>query len=132
MQQRLHLRGDIEIATFLPEEHICRKQHSGPNAISEVAKLLRHQPEPCDNGRNGHHREQGRDDPADPANVKGRKGERAGKEIGQDDPRHEVAGEHEEHIDPYEAAAEERDIGVEEKDGKDSESPQSVEIGAIV
>ena len=83
------------------------------------------------NRRQRHHRIQRRQQPAHPALVESRKGERAACHFRLDDPGDQISGDHEEDIDADKAAEHRRRLEMERDHREHGDGAQPVDVFAI-
>ncbi|MGY2806153.1 hypothetical protein ACVIHF_002883 [Bradyrhizobium sp. USDA 4506] len=132
MEQRLRLRGRIEIATLRIEQQVCRETRACRNLLSKGHQLARHQKLPSGNEGGDQDDDQGRKNPANATRIERRKAEAPVLNVAIDDPGDQVAGNDEEDVDPDETPGNILRERVAEHDQRDGNGPQAVDIRPII
>ncbi len=132
VQQRLELRGGIEIAGGEPEQHVRCEARDGREALREPLHVGGQQPGPRQRQADREHDEERRQDAPRAAFVEVDDAERAGALLVDDDGGDQVAADHEEHVHADVATAEEREARVVEDDGQHGDRSQPVHFAPMV
>ncbi|MGX1107867.1 hypothetical protein AB7M47_006250 [Bradyrhizobium elkanii] len=132
MEQRLRLRGRIEIATLRIEQQVCRETRACRNLLSKGHQLARHQKLPSGDEGGDQDDDQGGKNPANATRIERRKAEAPVLNVAIDDPGDQVAGNDEEDIDPDKTPGNILRERVAEHDQRDGNGPQAVDIRPII
>ena len=131
MQQRFQLGLGAEIPGLAPEQDIRGEGGDRDKALGEILQVARHEDLPGDRQAEQHDQEQGRQDAARPAFVKGEQAEAPGLHFAGDDRGDQETADHEENVDADKATAEQAKAGMEEDDGDNRDGSQPVDLGAV-
>ncbi len=131
MDQRVFSGIGREIAELRELKQVRNERGARHGAFAQQGKRGRQQNEPADQVGNGQHDDQRGKDPPDPATVEGPEREAVSREFAQNDPGDQEAGNHEEDIDPDEAAGRQPGLGMVGDHQQNGERPQSVDVRAI-
>ena len=131
MQQRLCLGGRVEISGCRGKVDVRDRTDRACQALRIVLEFDGQAVEVGERAGDEEHHEQRRQDPQHPALVEIRQRERSLAEVAIDHAADQIARNHEEDIDPDEAARKAGNAGVVEQHGDDGERAQPIDVGAV-
>jgi hypothetical protein len=131
MEQRERISGRGEISGGSPEIDVRDRESRRQGGSGIILQLSRQHAEIGDGAHDRQQGDQSREDAPHAALVKGEQREVAGRHLPDDDRADQITGDHEEDIDPDEAAGECVELGVEGDHRQHRDRAQPVDIASV-
>ena len=131
MQERFQRRLRVEIPGVAPELQVRDEQRAAQHLRAELAEFQRQHDQPTDAETGRDHHQQGGQDAPDAMGIEAPQAEPRLGAFPQDDPRDEVARDHEEHVDAQEAPRRCFGKAMEQHHREHRDGPQPIDIRAI-
>src|SRR5271156_3116134 len=98
MHQRFQSRSEIEVARLAAQHDVLVKAHAGPDMLAQQDKFVRQQGVPADRVAEGDDQDQRRENAANSARVKLRKGKSLCGQTLENNRRDQEPGDHEKNV----------------------------------
>ena len=131
MQQRLELRGRVEVACLAPQGKVGNEARARGDVLAELRVLVGQQDPPAEQQARRQHQDQRRKDPPHPPPVEIGEGEALPLQVLEDDPGDQVARDDEEDVDAGKAAGKGAGKCVVAQHRQDRDRAQPVDVRAI-
>jgi len=131
VQQRLRLRGGVEIAAVAPQHEVRDERRAAGDVLAEVRVLQGKEEPPPDRPRGQQHDDQRGEDALDAARVEIGEAEGAALEAAEHDRGDQKARDHEEDVDADEAAGHAVGKRVEADDREHGDGTEAVDVGPV-
>ena len=131
MQERLELRGGVEVSGLAPQHDVRGESGAGCDVLAERGVLVGQQHEPAQGEACREHQDERGENAPHPAPVEPGEAEASAPQVIEDDARDEEARDDEEDIDAGEAAGGRAREGVERHHRQDGDGAQPVDVGPV-